>query len=91
MQGEKHSSKPDEAAVLPDVPAVVLGPFSYARIFGFTEEVVGQPAKQLFNQEDIERGVPEHEMELALGAGIPVRDGAVRSNEEQSVVLGLLQ
>jgi PAS domain S-box-containing protein len=41
-----------------------------SHIFGFTaEEMVGQNAKRLFNQEDIDRGAPEHELELARSAG----------------------
>jgi len=39
-------------------------------VFGFSAgEMVGQPAKRLFNREDIERGAADHEMTVARAAG----------------------
>src|SRR4051794_13159638 len=40
------------------------------RILGYTaDEFLGLPTSQLFSPEDIERGIPEHEMRTAAEAG----------------------
>jgi two-component system CheB/CheR fusion protein len=67
----------DHALILTDAAGLVVGWFPGAeQVFGYTPpEMIGQPVLRLFTPEDRERGLADHELEIAR------RDG--RSEEDR--------
>jgi PAS domain S-box-containing protein len=61
----------DHALLLLDAQGTIIGWLAGAEhIFGYTpEEMVGQPVTRIFTPEDVERGLAQHELEVARNNG----------------------